>query len=169
MLLCPALQGQSSGRVKHHKGRHFHAAVVSKSVAFAKELIAQKSNDTSKSPQDKLAIMFVYSGDIYDEERSKFLKCSLLKLQLNLLPTTPSDIFLWLPENGTTTQTPPAWLSRLTNVHVMGIQREAWYVPALANDSMWVGRDAFELDYYLTGRWRLTFRHATYRRLFYLY
>ena len=45
----------------------------------------------------------------------------------------------------------------MKDVYTMEIQREAWFVSSLANDTSWVGRDAFDLDYYLTGRWRLTF------------
>ena len=134
----------------------------------------------------------VNSVSYLDDDRSKFLKCSILKLQKNLLPSTPSDIFLWVPENAT--RYLPLWLSRLTNVYILPIETEvifhsyfllspppihtdpsfldtsaisrifltnnqAWNVPTgqLSNDTNWVGRDAFELDYYLTGRWRLTF------------
>ena len=49
----------------------------------------------------------------------------------------------------------------MKDVYTMEIQREAWFVSSLANDTSWVGRDAFDLDCYLTdcyltGRWRLT-------------
>ena len=110
----------------------------------------------SHSLHKKLAIMFVFSDGVVDGEKAKYLKCSLLKLQENFLPTTPSDIFLWLPVNAT--RIVPSWIKALKSVYVMEIQKEAWYIPALRNDTQWVGRDAFELDYYLTGRWRLTFR-----------
>jgi hypothetical protein len=134
----------------HHRGRHFSDAVLLKSVAHAKELLAKGGG------MKKLAVMFVFTDGIFDGQKDRFLKCSLLKLKDNFLPDTPADIYLWLPMNST--RLLPHWLSELRDVHVMEIQSEAWFVSSLANDTQWVGRDAFDMNYYLTGRWRLTFR-----------
>jgi hypothetical protein len=135
----------------HHHGRHFNDAVLHKSVVRAKELIAANKPNEVK----KLVIMFVFTEGLLEGDKARYLKCSLLKLRDNFLPSTPADIFLWLPVNAS--HVTPRWLTEMKDVYLMEIQREAWFVSSLANDTSWVGRDAFNLDYYLTGRWRLTF------------
>jgi len=40
----------------------------------------------------------------------------------------------------------------------MPILKETWQTPLyMTNESLWVARDSFNLDYYLVGRWRLTY------------
>ena len=152
-----------SKRLKHHKDRHFHTTHMSKSVSIAKEKIANKKkyfNNTRLilSENEKLAINFVFTGSLTDEESSKYIKCSISKLKTNLLPNNPSDIFIWVPEGKVPNNFTPKWLYNVSDVYIMEIQKEVWFVPSLSNDSLWVGRESFELDYYLVGRWRLTFR-----------
>jgi hypothetical protein len=117
-------------------------------------MMTKASNNQVLDYKNRLAVMFVSSHGI-NANSTKYLKCSLLKLQSNLLPTTPADIFLWIHSNST--YVIPKWLSSLKNTYIMPIHNDVWNIPSLSNDSTWVGRDAFELDYYLTGRWRLTF------------
>lgn len=77
----------------HH--RHFHRDTVMKSVSYAKDITLKAGH--KEDYRDRLAIMFISSTGL-GQNATKYLKCSLLKLQENLLTTTPGDIYIWVPE-----------------------------------------------------------------------
>ena len=87
-----------------------------------------------------------------------FLKCALKRLQINLIANTPADVYVWVPLESLSSI--PQWLNAtyFPRVVVLPIEKETWRVPCgLIDDAKWAVRDHFEVEYYLMGRWRLTF------------
>jgi len=157
--------------------RHFHdKAAVDNSVNEAKALLA---SDISRVPiANRLVIMILFSRGFLSggnqRSRLEYLRCSLLKLQQNLMVNTTADIFIWTLNASSVEQTMniPDWLrsSQFSRTHVMTIPDSVWRVPCgLSDDSQWAARKHFDLDYYLMGRWRLTFSMDFAREMGYPY
>jgi hypothetical protein len=137
----------------HHK----NSAV--ESAKKAKILLSRFPIDVPIS--DRLAIMILFSKGFLDAQkrRHKFLHCAITKLQRNL-PNTSFDIYIWTLNLTTSETIIPYWLSaeKFPKINIMEIPEETWKIPCgLISDSEWALRNRFSIDYYLMGRWRLTF------------
>ncbi len=114
--------------------------------------------------QKRLLIMILFSRGFssknVNSNRLEFLHCALLKLQKHLMNSTPADIFIWALNSTESPITVPSWLTpqAFPRTHVIELPSEAWKIPCgLSEERSWVTRKHFDIDYYLMGRWRLTF------------
>jgi hypothetical protein len=148
---------------------------VKDTVIKAKDLLNSKSDTSINSfpLENRLLIQILFSSgfDSGDSNvRIEWLKCSLAMLNTNMLSKTTADVFLWVPESSL--QSIPTWLSEpaYARVHVIALHPTTWKVPCgLSDDTMWSVRKHFSLDYYLMGRWRLTFSLDFARAMGYKY
>lgn len=143
---------------------YFHnEEAVARSVKKATKMLEKFEN--SKVPMsDRVVVNILFSrGFLHGhnfQHRLQFLKCALLKLKINLMDKTPTDIFIWTLNTENVHPVIPDWINSelLPRVHVIEIEPETWQVPCgLKPDSEWVTRDKFDVDYYMMGRWRLSF------------
>jgi hypothetical protein len=141
---------------------HNHDAVVA-SAQKARKLLGNYG-DNSVPMADRLIVNILFSRGFLKgnnfQHRLHFLKCALLKLQENLMGKTPTDVFIWTLNMTDLHPIIPLWInaSTLPHVHVIEIEPVTWLVPCgLTPDSQWVTRNKFDVDYFLMGRWRLTF------------
>lgn len=149
---------------------------VQLSAAAAKVSLSKlKSFSASKeSVSERLAVMMIFGHGFLpssSSDRVPFLQCALRKLYLNMLPKTPIDIFIWVPETSMTHI--PQWIKNETafpRTVVMPIINKTWLVPCgLRDDSQWPLRKHFNVEYHVMGRWRLTFAFDFVKAMGYKY
>jgi hypothetical protein len=141
----------------------FHNAdAVESTVAKAKELLNRFPSEVPI--RDRLAVMILFSKGFTGQSgaRLNYLNCALKQFLNRAGKSTPVDIFIWVlePEDATQSLHVPSWLNTTAfpRVNVIPIPRETWRVPCgLMHESRWNLRRHFDVDYYLMGRWRLTF------------
>jgi len=144
--------------------------IVEKSVVIAKDILIK--NPSSVSLENRLVVMVIFGGGFSDQIRLPHLRCSLRKLQLNVMPATPLDIYLWVPAKDTEPANIPDWLKapEYDRVFLMPIPLESFRMPCgLSNDATWTVRKHFSLEYYIMGRWRMTFAIDFVRAMGYKY
>jgi hypothetical protein len=143
----------------------FHV-IVTDAVKNAIQLL--NISNSSLNFQDRLAVMILFTKPFNDIKRSKLLKCSLRKLISNMM-NTPLDIYVFNKREHVLNT--PEWLQGIRQyVHIMNIHDESWKFPCnLQDHRLWIGYKKFELDYYLMGRWRLTFQMEFLRAMGYSY
>ncbi len=185
VLLCTRVITGSDGQTVVSDCNNYHHNLDSVSVSVGKAH-AKLNNTLSTVPiANRLIVMILFSDGFMSHShhssshksnshgRQDFLHCALLKLQQHMMKLTTADIFIWnLNRNGSQAIVVPSWLNSTAfpRVHVMEIEPETWRVPCgLVNDSQWAVRDHFSLDYYLMGRWRLTFSLDFARAMGYRY
>eukprot|EP01038_Epipyxis_sp_PR26KG_P005286 gene5286-7347_t len=146
---------------KHH---NYEQIQLSKNKAIAK----LDTFDKTVSIADRLAVMILFSRGFHastvpnhHSNRLDYLQCSLLQLINNLSSNTTLDIYIWALNTSTNPIIIPSWLlnkDKFPRVMIMEIEPISWLIPCgLVDDSEWVVRKKFDLDYYLMGRWRLTY------------
>lgn len=152
-----------------HCNPHFHNThAVDSSVRYAHANLLH--HETKVAIEDRLPVMMLFSQGFQNPSRIEFLKCSLKKLQINMMATTTIDVYIWVPLESMSNI--PLWLNSTSypRVIVMPIPKESWRVPCgLVDDSQWAVRKNFDIDYYLMGRWRLTFSLDFARSMGYKY
>lgn len=145
---------------------HFHnTEAVDSTVLKAKELLNRFPSDVPI--KDRLAVMILFSRGFRSQNgaganRLNYLHCALKQFLNRAGKYTPVDIYIWVLENEDAANplTIPSWLNSTAfpRVNVIPIPRETWRIPCgLMHESKWNLRKHFEVDYYLMGRWRLTF------------
>ena len=124
--------------------------------------------------QNRLAVMMLFGQGFLSSsslDRIPYLQCALKKLYKNMLPKTPIDVFIWVPE--ASIGHVPSWLKNATEYPrtvVMPIVNTTWMVPCgLHDDSLWPLRKHFNVEYHIMGRWRLTFAYDFVRVMGYQY
>lgn len=152
---------------------HDHDAVA-RAVLKAKRQLDKQPIDVPM--EDRLAVMILFSKGFTksgrNNDRLKWLRCSLAKLRDNLLPNTTADIYLWTLNDEDDSIVIPSWLTaeEFPRVHVVEIEPSTWQIPCgLVDDSQWAVRSHFDVDYYLMGRWRLSFSPDFARAMGYEY
>lgn len=144
--------------------------IVEKSVVTAKEILVK--NPSAVALENRLVVMVIFGGGFNDQVRLPHLRCSLRKLQLNIMPNTPLDIYLWVPVKDAESANIPDWLKspEFNRVFVMPIPPESFRIPCgLSDDSTWTARKHFSIEYYIMGRWRMTFAIDFVRAMGYKY
>lgn len=145
---------------------YFHNDIeVQETVQKAQQSLQQFPNDIAMS--ERLAVMILFSKGFSHpsakhsmQGRLDYLKCALLKLKLNLMNHTHTDVYIWALN---TTEHPihiPSWFTKeaFPRMHILAIPTNVWKIPCgLLPDKDWALRKLFDVDYYLMGRWRLTF------------
>jgi hypothetical protein len=144
---------------------------VQRSVTKANVLLQR--HPTLYPREDRLAIMILFSNGLSEQsnsERIRYLRCSLKKLRAYLMPTTPLDIFVWVRTKHGEALVVPEWIESIPRVNVMKVEPSTWQVPCgLKSDKEWTMRYRFDYDYYLMGRWRLTFSFDFVKAMGYAY
>lgn len=168
-LLSTSLVGSIECNYEYH-----NRDAVARSVQRAQKLI-ESSPKNRPSIEERVAVMILFSSGLHgNNNRLEYLRCALSKIQKNLMQHTPMDIFIWT-RNATTKSVLDKhipWYNSSTfpHVHFMEIEPETWKVPCnLTDDSKWEVRKHFNVDYYLMGRWRLTFSLDFARAMGYKY
>jgi hypothetical protein len=124
---------------------------------------------------DTLAVMIIFAISIelplteYAHRRWAYLHCSLTKLFDSVGKFTPVDVFLWVKPSSRLYV--PQWLlATFPSVVVMTIPESVWELPPhTGNRSEWNMGASFSDDYFLMGRWRLTFALSFVREMGYDY
>lgn len=158
-VLCPHVVGD-----KPQCNPEFHNTNEVQSTVLKAQTLLNRF-PTEVAIKDRLAVMILLSRGFHPEKgsganRLNHLNCALIKFQKMLGSTTPHDIYIWVLN---TTKNPveiPLWLNATAfpRVNVIEIPEITWTTPCrLLPDSKWNLRRKFDLDYYLMGRWRLTF------------
>lgn len=166
LLLCCILPLCTPADVNGDCNPHFHnPEAVERTVVKAKELLERFPTEVAL--KDRLAVMVLFSRGFglqsgAGSNRLNFLNCALKQFLTRVAKTTPVDIYIWVLEGESPSQPieVPDWLNATSfpRVNVIPIPRETWRVPCgLMHDSKWNLRKHFPVDYYLMGRWRLTF------------
>ena len=119
---------------------------------------------------ERLLIQIVFTEGFLEDKielRQKWLRCCLAKIEKFLIPHSHADVFVWVPEEK---WSEPSWLHEFNNVHVFKLNNQTFGVPCnMPDHQSWQGRSEFEIDYYLTGRWRLTFSLEFAKKMGYEY
>lgn len=149
---------------------HHNKAAVKKSCESATKLLSNSGDIGSRS--DTLAVMILFSKGFHTSNRLKFLRCSLLKLKNHLMTTTKADVYIWTLKLSAPSveKLIPSWFNSkdFPRMHIMEIDPETWMPPCgLKDKSHWAAQHEF--DYYLMGRWRLTFSLEFARAMGYKY
>jgi hypothetical protein len=149
------LANECSNYVNNHK------ILAAESANKAKLLLSRFPTEVPIS--NRLAVMILFSrgfSSAYQHKnRLEFLHCAITKLLRNL-QNTSIDVFIWTLNTTEVMPDIPNWLSakNFPRINVMEIPVETWKIPCgLIDDSEWAVRKHFDIDYYLMGRWRLTF------------
>lgn len=153
----------------------FHnTEAVARSVVKATSLSERFPTDVPI--KDRLAVMILFSKGFVNvkdmQGRLDYLRCALLKLQKNVMPKTTLDIYIWTLNSTSYAPMIPDWLNPtdFPRVNIIEIEPETWRVPCgLVDDSKWAVRQHFDVDYYLMGRWRLSFSPDFARAMGYSY
>lgn len=140
---------------------HNHAAVAASAVKAKAMLL---NHPTDVPIKDRLLVQVLFSTGFVDSPEMKgrlnYLRCALLKLKANMMGSTTIDVFIWTLNSTSIVPIIPSWLNSkdFPRVNIISIEPETWRVPCgLIEDSKWAVRKHFSLDYYLMGRWRLSF------------
>lgn len=142
--------------------KYHNTESVANSANKARQLLQNHPSDVPI--KDRLLVMVLFSkGFVNSPEmrgRLDYLRCSLLKLKANMMPTTTVDVFIWTLNTTTIVPVIPSWFNEkdFPRMNIIDIEPDTWRVPCgLIDDSKWAVRKHFDLDYYLMGRWRLSF------------
>ena len=145
----------------------------SKLVAYSGMVGDFHGHERISSPtpmNERLLVQIVFTeGFLVDMKglRQKWLRCCLAKIEKFLIPHSHADVFVWVPEDK---WSEPRWLHEFNNVHIFKLNNQTFGVPcSLPDHQSWQGRSEFEIDYYLTGRWRLTFSLEFAKKMGYEY
>ena len=122
--------------------------------------------------KDRLAVMIVFNFKLQEGQTHKriaSLVCSLNNIYKNIAQTTPIDIYLWM--NQTSIPFLPIWLiETFPEVMVIPIDEDSWKIPSLlSNHDTWSLNNRHMPDYYIMGRWRMTFQFDFVKSIGYNY
>jgi hypothetical protein len=101
--------------------------------------------------------------------RLAYLHCSLTKLHEHVGKSTSIDIYLWFQHDSIPYV--PKWITQMfSQVIIVEIPQSSWKLPADSGDPIkWNYGMLFNDDYYLMGRWRLTFAMSFTKAMGYEY
>jgi hypothetical protein len=144
---------------------------VKASAAKAKVLLQNHPDPRNVPFNQRILFMILFSKGFNDnDEKVMYLKCALNKLKTNMMPTNTIDIFVWVLRQPGHDLNVPDWVATIPRVNIMEIEPSTWQVPCgVRPDSEWALRYRFSLDYYLMGRWRLTFSFDFAKEMGYAY
>jgi hypothetical protein len=144
---------------------------VRASAAKAKVLLQNHPDPKNVPFKQRMLFMILFSkGFNNNDDKVMYLKCALTKLKLYMMPTNTIDIFVWVLRQPGQELNVPDWVATIPRVNIMEIEPSTWQVPCgLLHDSHWAVRHRFSVDYYLMGRWRLTFSFDFAKEMGYAY
>lgn len=129
---------------------------ISDSTNIARNMLTNKGINIILN-ENVLAVMILYTYGL-NKHNSKQIHCTLKLLNENLGYKTPLHTYLWLGDYKYG-DTLPYWLEQMNNVFVMELDSNSWKVPDhLGSIDKWAKYESTHLNYYLMGRWRLTFQ-----------
>lgn len=145
-------------RKPHHRqsSTTFPAIMMLLSITFC--FACLKEGLDSQSNSSKLAISMLISNPRENDTEFSFLKASISLLCRNLMPYTPSVIFVFtLKYHVEAIQASIQHInSSLHNVAVVVIPSSQWAVPdRVSNQSLWRLKTRFPWGYRMMGEWRL--------------
>ena len=151
--------------------KYNHSFNVTISSDIAKSILIDRGyNVLFNNHTLAVMILYTYGLNIYNTGQ---LNCALKLLHDNLGYRTPLHIYLWLGDYYYNTTILPYWLTKMKNVVVMEIDPLSWQVPDfLGPQDYWVPtpHHAYTpMNYYLMGRWRLTFQFEFIKSMNYRY
>lgn len=152
-----------------HCNPHFHNDAIVHATAKLAHVHMEKF-PTTVPISDRLLVMVLFSQGFRNPERMELLKCSLKKLKINAMQNTTMDVLVWVPMDSWSFV--PPWLNGtdFPRVSVIPIPIESWRIPCgLKDDSTWAVKNKFNTDYYIMGRWRLTFSLDLAKKMGYAY
>ncbi len=133
---------------------------------------ATKSARNILKPNHKLILQILFTEHIPNQpmellmrdesSRIRWLDCCLKKLQEY---SHFGDIVVWYLDNN---------LLKLShnfgNITFLELPKYSWILPCnISDNSTWSGRHMFDIDYYIMGRWRLTFAFEFAKEMGYKY
>ncbi len=153
---------------------HHNPKEVTEAVEAAKKSLEKFPTDVPLASRIPVMILFSkgFATSSHMTNRLEYLRCALLKLQRNIMPHTTLDIFIWGLNTTAHPLVIPAWFNDkdFPRVHIMALPEAVWRIPCgLMDDRDWTLRKHFDVDYYLMGRWRLTFSFDFARAMGYEY
>lgn len=135
---------------------------VQRAVKQAQSFLQQ--NPSPVPIADRIAVMILFSRGLQkngqSSSRVEYLRCALLKLQNHLMVNSTADVYIWTLNSTDNPVVRPSWLTEkdFPRVHLIELPEDAWRIPCdLIPSDQWAARKHFDIDYYLMGRWRLTF------------
>jgi len=138
---------------------------IAQSILYSRGYHHKHNNQT-------LAVMVLYTYGL-NIHNSRQLNCALKLLHDNLGYKTPLHIYLWLGDYYYNNTTLPYWLTKMRNIIVMQIDPYSWKVPDfLGPQDNWIPTPPYSYtstNYYLMGRWRLTFQFEFIKSMNYRY
>ena len=151
--------------------KYKHAFNITDSSHVAQTILMDRGYH-SASNNHTLAVMILYTYGL-NMHNSRQLNCALKLLHDNLGYKTPLHIYLWLGDYYYHNTTLPYWLTKMRNIIVMQIDPSSWQVPDfLGPQDLWIPTppDPYtSTNYYLMGRWRLTFQFEFIKSMNYRY
>ena len=81
---------------------------------------------------DRLAVMLLNSHSVTAEDYGPCLKCALGYLADNLLPSTPSDLFLFVKSEHAQQIAMMSWVTRTPNLYILHLDEgdhSSWRMP----------------------------------------
>ena len=130
---------------------------------------------------DRLAVMLLYSHNISEPNYGPCLKCALGYYVQNLMPSTPTDLFLFVKPEYSQQIAQISWVTKTPNLYIMHLDdsdESSWKIPEwvrpLKVDNTNVGFNhvwsaGFSNEYRLMGHWRLGFSFPFAKELGYKY
>eukprot|EP01032_Pedospumella_encystans_P038939 gene38939-44143_t len=142
--------------------QHHNHDAVSANAEKAKAMLLNHPTDVPI--KDRLLVQVLFSkGFVNSPEmagRLNYLRCALLKLKANMMEKTTVDVFIWTLNSTSVVPVIPDWFNSkdFPRMNIISIEPDTWRIPCgLIEDSKWAVRKHFDIDYYLMGRWRLSF------------
>ena len=167
-FLCALNGALASSSNKGTKGptncndQHHNHDSVTASAEKAKAMLLNHPTDVPI--KDRLLVQVLFSkGFVNTPEmagRLNYLRCALLKLKANMMEKTTVDVFIWTLNSTSVVPVIPDWFNSkdFPRMNIISIEPDTWRIPCgLIDDSKWAVRKHFDIDYYLMGRWRLSF------------
>lgn len=160
----------SNGKCVHD---HHNPDAVKNSAIEARSLLTK--TPTSVPIEDRLLVMILFAKGLTKHQRERrlhHLECALKKLVNNMMNLTTADVFIWTLNTTEYIPSIPTWFTKeaFPRINVININESTWRVGCgLKHDSQWAARAHFDVDYYLMGRWRLTFSLDFAREMGYRY
>ncbi|KAG1661350.1 hypothetical protein FOA52_002464 [Chlamydomonas sp. UWO 241] len=144
---------------------------VEASVGVAEQMLKAK-NVSKESRAYRLAVMLLFSHPLTDMTYGPCLKTCLQMYASNLLPETPTDIFLFVKQEHLMDIIQTPWITSTPNMYVIVLDEtdsRSWKMPTWIRpeDKGWSG--GFTYEYRLMGQWRLAFSFPFIKELGYKY
>lgn len=149
--------------------------VIESDIPMLRHLLnSQLAESERENIHNVLAVMIIFAFrlempiNLQMHRRLAYLHCALSKLFANVGRFTPIHVYLWVQESSIPYL--PSWINEMfPEVIVVSIPPSSWMMPTDSGDREKWNYGSYHDDYFLMGRWRLTFAMSFVKSMGYEY